>query len=135
MYSISPTSFGLRVTFSGHLTRDEARRWVAESEQVLSRMQRGFRVLVDMRELRPTTDEAYAEFAAGQGVYELAGMDRSAVVLSSPELVERFGRLARESGDDEWERFIDASTRPDWEKVALDWLEGNVSPDSQDVPA
>jgi hypothetical protein len=135
MYTLSRTSYGVRVTLAGHLSADEARQWVAESRALLATMSARFHVFMDMREIRPLTDEAFAEIASGQALYETAGMDRSVVILSDPALAERFSAVARESGDDEWERYIDASSVPEWERRGIAWLERGVDPLSADIPA
>jgi hypothetical protein len=49
------------------------------------------------------------------------GMERNAVVLNSAIATLQARRLGKETGIDRWARYIDAS-RPDWEKIALDWL-------------
>ena len=133
MYTINATPYGVRVAFHGDVTADEARRWADDSRDVLASMGGRFHVFLDMRELRPTSDEAYAEIAAGQALYERSGMDRSVVVVSDTDVARRFTELAQASGDDEWERYLDATTMRDWEQRGVAWLERGVDPGRTDV--
>ena len=58
-------------------------------------------------------------------------MTRSVVILSDPVIRRQFEDLAKETGIYEWERYIDASTTPNWEKVGLDWLIHAYDPDTK----
>jgi hypothetical protein len=135
MYTVARAPYGVRVSFTGHVGAEEARRWSEESRRLLDTIEGRFHVLIDMREIAPPSPEALAEIAAGQAMYEAAGMDRSAVIVGRRELAERFTAAARASGEDEWERYIDASTYPDWEARAITWLEAGADPYDTDVSA
>ena len=50
------------------------------------------------------------------------GMERSAVILANATVTLQFKRIARETGIDAWERYVDASSVPDFETAAVDWI-------------
>jgi hypothetical protein len=135
MYTVARAAYGVRVSFSGQVSAEEARQWSAESRLLLDSIEGRFHVLIDMRAIAPPSAEALAEIAAGQSMYEAAGMDRSAVIVGHRDLAERFTAAAQASGDDEWERYIDASSSPDWEARAVTWLEAGIDPYDTDVSA
>jgi hypothetical protein len=56
-------------------------------------------------------------------------MTRSAVILSQGFLATQFKMIARDTGIYEWERYIDTSSNPNWENVAIDWVVNGKDPD------
>ncbi|MBU0984121.1 MAG: hypothetical protein KKA42_09650 [candidate division Zixibacteria bacterium] len=60
-------------------------------------------------------------------------MIRSAVILRSPVTTAQFKRIAGETGIFRNERYIDASSLPDWEQIALDWVEKAIDPEKRPV--
>lgn len=123
MWNISRQSFGFVLTFDGSLGADELRQWQAQSRAELKTPPSGtWGVVVDMRTLQPLSAEAQAVMVQGQQLYRAAGMKRSAVVLNDPVATMQFRRLARESGIDAWERYINAGTTTNWQTVAKRWV-------------
>jgi len=57
-----------------------------------------------------------------------AGLVRNAVVLNSAMAMLQAKRLARETGIEKDIRYIDASSEPEWERVAVDWLADEIEP-------
>ena len=55
-------------------------------------------------------------------------MERNAVVLNSAIASLQARRIAKETGISEWVRYIDSSTEPDWERVAMEWLTAGADP-------
>ncbi len=58
-------------------------------------------------------------------------MARSAVILANAMTAMQFKRIAKETGIYEFERYIDASSVADWEKVGIDWISNKVDPDKK----
>jgi hypothetical protein len=104
---------------------------VKDSERFLRTVLPGFGVFVDMRGLKPLSEEAQKVMVRGQALYKKAGMKRSVVVLASAVIAMQFRRLAKESGIYEWERYLDPSTHPDFESVGVAWLEKAADPDKK----
>ncbi len=134
MYKIDKKNYGFKLTFSDSITAEEMKKWVSDSSTALKSQAQGFGVLIDMRKLRPLTNDAREVMERGQKLYKQAGMKRSAVVVESKILALQFRRLAKETGIDEWERYIDTSTSPNWEQTGVDWLQKALDPDTA-VPA
>ncbi|OEU57610.1 MAG: hypothetical protein BA871_10695 [Desulfuromonadales bacterium C00003096] len=65
----------------------------------------------------------------GQKLYKEKGMVRSVVILDNVITKMQFRRIGKETGIYEWERYIDASSVADWEKIGIDWLSKGIDPD------
>ena len=65
----------------------------------------------------------------GQKQYKMAGMERSVVIVQNALTRNQFKRLAKESGIYQWERYIDAGSVPNWERVGKDWVSLGKDPD------
>lgn len=116
-------------TWSDIFSEDEITKWIAESEKALAGIGgKPFCVFADLRKLKPLTPQAGALVAKGQEMYKKAGMERSVVILSDAITTMQFRRLAKQSGIDAWERYIDASKTPDFQKVGMDWLMFKTEP-------
>lgn len=131
MYEIEKKGYGYKLTFSGSIDADEMSTWVKESKEQLSSAPTEFGVFVDMRTLQPLDTEAQASMEEGQKLYKATGMVRSVVVVASAIVRLQFARIARETGIYEWERYIDASSVPDWENVGIAWITEGVDPDDE----
>ncbi len=122
MYTIEKTEYGYHLTFGGYIMQDEMREWVEESQQVLATQKGSFSVFVDLRTLEPISVDAQVQMQKGQRLYKQKGMVRSVVILDNLTLTRQFQRIARHTGIQARERYIDASAEPDWEKVGMDWI-------------
>ena len=129
MYKIERVPYGIRLTFGGFIENKEMERWVEESLPVLATQTGGFGVFVDMRTLKPLPPDSKATMEKGQRAYKEKGMVRSVVILDSALVTVQFKRIAQESGIYQWERYVDASTHPEWEKIGVAWVRDGVDPD------
>ncbi len=132
MYKIEKKHYGFHLTFGGFIKEAEMNQWYDESLVALKDMPDKFGVFVDMRELKPLPSESQSKMEAGQKHYKERGMVRSVVVLNDPILTMQFKRIAKQSGIYEWERYIDASSNSDWERIGIAWLTDKVDPDSKE---
>jgi hypothetical protein len=131
MYGIEKKSFGFKLVFAESIEVDEMKRWVGESKKALAGHIGKFGVLVDMRSLRPLKPEVQAVMVEGQKEFKVKGMERSAVALANSLIALQFKRLAQESGIYAWERYIDCSKDPGWEKTAEEWITKAKDPDKK----
>ncbi|MCX6834666.1 MAG: hypothetical protein NTW07_05955 [candidate division Zixibacteria bacterium] len=129
MYRIEKVNWGYRLMFGGSCPVEEIGEWLDESRKILANQEEEFFVFVDMRTIIPLSREAQVHMQEGQRLYQRRGMLRSVVILSSPVVAAQFRRIAGETGIGQWERYIDASTVPDWEEVGMDWLLKAVDPE------
>ena len=129
MYAIEKKNYGFKLTFGGFIENDEMEKWRQESLKALEGFQGSFGVFVDMRTLKPMPPDSQQTMVLGQKLYKQAGMARSVVILDNPITTMQFKRLAKESGIYEWERYIDASARPNWEQLGINWLLTGADPD------
>lgn len=129
MYEIKKTDYGVRLTFGGMIKVEEMRKWEDEVKKTVKDLPKPFGVFVDHRTLKPLPKDSQAALENGQKFAKKSGMNRSVVILNSSLVKMQMTRIAKETGIYEWERFIDASSEPDWEKKGLDWLTDAVDPD------
>lgn len=135
MYRIEKKGWGYRLTFGGSIVAEEMAQWLEESRKILADQEEGFFVFVDMRTIIPLSRDSQIYIRDGQRLYRQRGMIRSVVIVSSPVVAAQFRRIAGETGIHKWERYIDASSTPDWEELGLGWLFNEVDPELACKPA
>lgn len=129
MWNISRQSFGFVLTFKGSIELEEMSQWVAAAQRELSSpLPAGWGVIVDMRELLPLRQDAQAKLIEGQKLFKQKGMTRSSVALNDAVTTMQFRRLARTSGIDAWERYIDTSAIAQWQTAAKQWVVAAIEP-------
>jgi hypothetical protein len=131
MYKIESTEYGFRLVFGGLMTADEMASWLRDLDRAVGDPDEPFTVFVDMRTLVPLRADAQVLMIEGQQLCRERGMARSVVILANPATTQQFRRIAGESGILSQERYIDASSEPDWERVGLDWLLREIDPEKQ----
>jgi anti-anti-sigma regulatory factor len=128
MYKIEKNDLGFHLTLGGEISKAELEKWEEESERALRLQQAPFGVIIDMRQLAPLAADAQEVMVRGQAMYRSRGMQRSSVILEDAITTIQFMRLARRSGINKYERYIDASTLPDWLQAARNWIEHAIAP-------
>jgi hypothetical protein len=128
VYKIDKTDLGFYLTFAGDMTKVELESWYEESEQVLTKQQGPFGVIIDMRTLALLPAEAQGVMVRGQSMYRSHGMERSCVILQDAITTIQFMRLAKQSGIFKYERYIDASTHRGWLAEARNWVTNAIAP-------
>lgn len=129
MHKIEKTSYGYRLTWGGIIAVPEMTEWLASAKKALLTSPASFGVFVDMRDLAPLSSDATAVMQEGQKLFKAAGLARSVCILNSATTTMQFRRLARTTGIDAFERYINAAGRKDWESAGLAWLTDAVDPD------
>ena len=129
MYKIENVPLGYKLTFEDFIQKDEMERWVADSKKALNGKSGKFGVFVDMRNLKPLLPDVQAVMTEGQKQYKMAGMERSVVIVQNALTRNQFQRLAKESGIYQWERYVDAGSVSNWERVGKDWVSLGKDPD------
>lgn len=123
------TEYGFRVNAPGFLSREETQEWFEDLKGLVGTSGKPFGLLVDIRSQRANPPEAQIIIQQAMAWMKKAGLVRSAVVLDSAVAKLQTTRLAKASGVYAWERYIDASKEPDWEKRAIDWIVHGIDPD------
>lgn len=127
MHKIEDTSYGYRMTFEGFFRRDDVQRWVDDLRKGVGG--RGsFGVFVDMRGSSAFPADAQETLFEGINLCRDKGMDRASIVVANPISKIQAVRITKEVGIQDIVQFIDASSDPDWEKAALDWIQKAVTP-------
>ncbi len=129
MYQIEKKDYGFKLTFGDFIYAEEMKRWVEDSQKALALPLKEFGVFVDMRSLKPLPSDSQKAMEEGQKLYKMKGMSRSVVILNSATVTGQFKRIAKETGIYQWERYIDASTKKDWEEIGIRWISKAVDPD------
>jgi hypothetical protein len=129
MHKIEQTGYGYKIVFEGFLQGDDLGSFMEEMKSTIRPRGHNFPVLVDMRKAQAFPAEAQEIIKQAMRYCKDIGMERACVILSSPIAALQAKRLSKETGVDTGSRYIDASSQPDWEKVAMDWLVRAVDPD------
>lgn len=106
------------------------KQWLEDSEVFLKTAPTEFGVFVDMRKLKLISQGVKDIFEKGQRHYKEMGMARSVVIVENPTLAIQFKRIALQSDIYDWERYIDATSVDDWQKLAEEWISEGIDPDS-----
>ena len=131
MYSVERTEYGIKLVLAGIINHDEAISWHREFIAELDKITSEFTVFVDMRELQPISHLVQVEFEKVQSAAWKSGMKGSVVIVNSQVVKRQFQEIAQQSGIFARERYIDASSTPDWAQAGLDWLENRIDPDTR----
>ncbi len=124
------TRYGYRSTFLDPVTVEDTRTWSAELRAAVAGRE-SFSQFIDLRcrgRLR-AEDEQEGLIAAEMAWVKAHGLLRSAVVVSDRFLLLKIKQLAFGTAVYEWERYLDGS-EPRWERLALDWIERGLDPDT-----
>jgi hypothetical protein len=130
MYRVESAPFGIKLTLSGFIQKEEYSNYAAEVLKLIRQQKPGFCVFVDMRELKPLPADCQSLLTEIQATATAAGMARAVHVHKNPVTIMQMRRLAKLSGIHDTERFVDSSSDPNWEQAALDWLLKGTDPDS-----
>jgi anti-anti-sigma regulatory factor len=129
MWKIQRPSFGFVLTLGGKLDAAEVTTFGASARAELAKpLPDGWGVVVDMRELSPLDPPAQEALVDVQKSFKARGMVRSVVVLNDAIATMQQRRLARTSGIDKWERYINASATADWQSAAKQWVSAGAEP-------
>lgn len=128
MFNIEETNYGYRMNFDGFLKRDEVAAWVAETKKTLKRA-RAFGILVDLRGASAFPADAQDTLFEGILYCKERGMERASIVVANPISKIQAIRFTKETGIYPLVRYLDASSDPDWEQGAMDWLLKGIDPD------
>jgi hypothetical protein len=128
MHSLDAADYGLRITLEGFMDREAMRALLADVEQWISGAPAVFGVLLDLRRAPAFPVEAQAVLKRSLETLRENGMGRQAAVLASAVATLQAKRLLREAGALDSCRFLDASIEPEWEMLALGWIEHAIEP-------
>jgi|LGOV01.1.fsa_nt_gb hypothetical protein len=122
MYQIKKENYGFKLVFKGMIHKDEMENWKEDSIKKLRVSKGKFGNIIDMRELKALQKDTQVIMEEGQKLYKEKGMERSAVILNSAIVTMQFKKIAKETGIDKFERYINASANTNWEELAINWV-------------
>ena len=128
MHKIEETTYGYRMTFEGFFRRDDVERWVSDVRKRVGGRGK-FGNLVDMRGASAFPADAQETLFEGISLCREKGMERAGIVVANPISKIQAVRFTRETGIHDIVRFVDASSEPNWEKIAQDWITQAKDPD------
>ena len=116
MFNIEKTDFGYKLTFGDFIMAPEMTKWLEDSKKILVESPKEFGIMVDMRNLKPLPEDSQPIMGEGQKMYKESGMQRSCVILDNPTTTLQFKRIAKETGIDAFERYVDTSVTTEFQK-------------------
>lgn len=129
MYNIEVTDYGMKHTFCGVLDAHEMKQWYKESERILASIGKKFNMVVDMREVKPLGYLAEEVFYEGTKLISNSGLTRGALIMENPEVTRQMRQIAKYANVNHKERYIDAVSKRNWEKLSEDWVVDGIDPD------
>ena len=127
-YRVEKASYGMKLSILGFINPNEVDTMNREVQELGSKLDDGFGIIVDMRENRAFSNEVAELMKEQIGICIDVGMGRAGIILQSAIMTLQARRLIAETGIADRVRFIDASSEPDWEKVATQWVTRAVEP-------
>jgi hypothetical protein len=129
MTNVEKNDYGFKLIFAGSISQDEMASWVEISRNALTSQISKFGVIIDMRELSPLSPGAKSKLLEGQKLFKEKGMTRSAVIVSQGFIASQLKLVAKDTGIYEWEKYIDSSSKENWEELAINWITNGSDPD------
>lgn len=129
MYESHETEYGVKFIFQGFVQKDELQRASREAARLMTKLQKGFGVLQDMRGMSVLPQDARELMKRNMERAKRAGMGRSALVVDDAITAMQFKRLAREVGISDTTRQIVATSVPNCERAAIDWIVKGIDPE------
>jgi hypothetical protein len=129
MYKIKKQMYGIYIELEGSIPPIEAEQWKKELiEAVRTLGFKEFGVFVDMRNIKTLPQESKEHIEYGQKYCRNNGMNRSVIILNSEIVTLQFQRIAKETGIDKKERYINAAQFPNWQEIGLNWIRRGIEP-------
>ena len=125
MYKIEKKSFGVQLTFEGFVHPEEMAEYKKEFRLILDLLPERFGILSDLRNMKPLPPESQQILSANPE-WTSGRVIRSATILNSSLVKLQSKRLATEWKQGETKRYIDAAQHPNWEELAINWIENGV---------
>jgi hypothetical protein len=137
MYKIEQTNYGIKMTFSGVMSKGEAQQFLTEFLQTIMEYDKPHLAgIADVREFVPVIPEVlkimHDTINAGTSLFR--GSVRIAVIMNSPVIKNIVTRLGHDTGTFAYFRFISASEMKDPEKAAYNWAVDGIEPVATIVP-
>jgi hypothetical protein len=121
MHRLEETSYGYRIEMGESMDGAALAALLKDIESTIPR--RGdFALLIDMSRTPAFPTDAQEGMKRCIAALMERGMGRQAVILGSTIAILQAKRLSKDTGIIDLCRYYDATTDPDWESRALDWL-------------
>ena len=126
MYAIGFLYCGFQFILAGQVTAQEMQAWMNDVQRHLLSSPKDFGLLLDLRTLAPLSPAATTTLATGIQLCQQRGLRRTAVIVLKRATKLELARLAKESGIDQWERYLSADDTPDWRERGLAWIDQGI---------
>lgn len=120
--------YGFYFGFHSPVTLEDALKWADDVRRLVPEHGRPFCVFADFRTCELLPPASKLVIGEMQRFCLENGMQRSVVILNDKITVMQMALVARTSGIYDGERYIDATTVPNWEQLGLDWLIKGIDP-------
>ncbi len=128
MYKMERKNYGYKLTFSDFVNTTEIESYMKELKSYMDIHPGDFGIMVDMREMKPLAPESQQALTSSQKLVA-DRLTRSATIVNDNAIIKmQFKRLSKQSGVVDTKRFIDASSSPNWERLAENWIEKGIDP-------
>lgn len=131
MYQVKETEYGLYLKITGSVSLEDSKTVLSELRQIFHKRESGICGLADLHEMELLSAETQAVCVEIQQMCIKFGVKRIAVILGNSAVAYQFKRLSLQSGIRDYERYLDASSDPDWEEKAMAWVIDGTDPEAE----
>ncbi len=98
---IDPVKNRLYITLTGFLNPEGMKKWASETISAAKKMNRGYDVIIDLTQFKPTSPEGAKEIERVQNFFKISGVRRGVQVVGDNVLGGlQFKRMSIQSGFD-----------------------------------
>lgn len=128
MYSIEKKSYGVKITFSGFIQKEEMIKYKEEMKSLLPSLPAKFGIIMNMQDMKPLPADSQEVLNASPELIATR-LTRSVTVVKSALITMQSKRLAKESQVSDTKRYLDALKTPEWESLAESWIIDGIDPE------
>ena len=129
IYTIEKKAFGIMLSFEGMMDEETAKKFAEDFMKILDSFVGSISLLINLINGKPMPAESQAAVNDCYKAVIQRGLIRSANIVPSPLMKLQMIRRAKEFGTYDKARYIDSSANPNWEQIALEWIEKGIDPD------
>ncbi len=129
VYAIEKKPYGIMLSFDGMMNEEIAKKFAVDFMKVLDSFDGSISILINLINGKPMPAESQGAVNNCYKAVVQKGLIRSVNIVPTSLMKLQMIRRAKEFGTYDKARYIDSSSSPNWEQIALDWIEKGIDPD------
>lgn len=128
MYKIEKKDFGIQISFTGFIVKEEMQLYKDELKDLLKTLPDKFGIVMDMRAMKPLPTESQ-DILNSDPELVASRLTRSVTLVNSALVSMQSKRMSKASLTNETKRYLDPEKTPNWEQLARDWIVNAIDPE------